>query len=208
MTETLDLFAASTSLEPIPLPDADVSFARAFYTAGESAHYMDTLLNETEWRHERITVWGKEHWQPRLTAWYGDDSSNYSYSGLSLERNSWTPALLQIKADIEALSGYRFNSVLLNLYRDENDSVGWHSDNEAELGSQPVIASLSFGQTRTFKMKHKNRPELKTTSIQLTDGSLLLMAGATQRFWQHAVDKEKKHMEPRINLTFRQIAGW
>ncbi|MFZ6646750.1 alpha-ketoglutarate-dependent dioxygenase AlkB family protein [Undibacterium sp. TJN25] len=208
MNQTQDLFAASTRLEAIPLPDADVSFARAFYAAGESAQYLDTLRRETEWRHEKITVWGKEHLQPRLTAWYGDASSNYSYSGLSLERNPWTPTLLQIKADIEAISGYRFNSVLLNLYRDENDSVGWHSDNETELGRNPVIASLSFGQTRTFKMKHKNRPELKTTSIQLTDGSLLLMAGTTQRFWQHAVDKEKKAMESRINLTFRHIAGW
>ncbi len=208
MNQTQDLFDASTRLEAIPLQDADISFARAFYAPGESAQYLDTLRRETEWRHEKITVWGKEHLQPRLTAWYGDASSNYSYSGLSLERNPWTPTLLQIKTDIEAISGYRFNSVLLNLYRDENDSVGWHSDNETELGRNPVIASLSFGQARTFKMKHKNRPELKTTSIQLTDGSLLLMAGTTQRFWQHAVDKEKKAMEPRINLTFRHIAGW
>ncbi|MES2071772.1 MAG: alpha-ketoglutarate-dependent dioxygenase AlkB [Pseudomonadota bacterium] len=208
MDQTLDLFAACGSLEAIPLPDADVSFARAFYPADVAARYLDILLKDTDWRREKIRVWGKEHWQPRLTAWHGDVGSNYSYSGLTLERKPWTPTLLEIKHDIEALSGHRFNSVLLNLYRDENDSVGWHSDNEAELGPNPVIASLSLGQTRTFKMKHRNRPELKTTSIELTHGSLLLMAGTTQRFWQHAVDKERLHMDPRINLTFRYIAGW
>lgn len=208
VNQTLDLFAASGSLEAIPLPDADVSFAQAFYPADVAAHYLDILLKDTDWRREKIQVWGKEHWQPRLTAWHGDVGSNYSYSGLTLERKPWTPTLLKIKNDIEALSGHRFNSVLLNLYRDENDSVGWHSDNEAELGPNPVIASLSLGQTRTFKMKHRNRPELKTTALQLTHGSLLLMAGTTQRFWQHAVDKERQHMEPRINLTFRHISGW
>jgi len=205
---TLDLFAAPGSLEPIPLPDAEVSFARAFYPPDVAAQYMDRLFNETDWRREKIQIWGKEHWQPRLTAWHGDAGSSYSYSGLALEPHPWTPTLLALKKDVEAISGHRFNSVLLNLYRDENDSVGWHSDNEAELGVNPVIASLSFGQTRTFKMKHKSRPELKTMALQLTNGSVLLMAGTTQKFWQHAVDKERRHMEPRINLTFRHIAGW
>ncbi|GGC70822.1 alpha-ketoglutarate-dependent dioxygenase AlkB family protein [Undibacterium terreum] len=208
MNETLDLFAASGSLESIPLPDAEIGFARGFYTGEQAAQYMEQLLNETAWRKEKIQVWGKEHWQPRLTAWYGDAGSNYSYSGLTLERHPWTPALLEIKHDVEAISGHHFNSVLLNLYRDENDSVGWHADNEAELGRNPVIASVSLGQTRTFKLRHRNKPELKTTSIQLNSGSLLLMAGSTQRFWQHAVDKERQPMEPRINLTFRHIAGW
>lgn len=208
MNATLDLFAAPGSLEPIPLPDAEVSFARAFYPPDVAAQYMDMLFNETDWRREKIQIWGKEHWQPRLTAWHGDAGSNYSYSGLALAPQPWTPTLLTLKKDVEALSGHRFNSVLLNLYRDENDSVGWHSDNEAELGVNPVIASLSFGQTRTFKMKHKSRPELKTMALQLSNGSLLLMAGTTQKFWQHAVDKEKQRMEPRINLTFRHIAGW
>ena len=129
-----DLFDSSTVLERIPIVDADISFMRSFYDPDHSQRIADILTRETAWQQEKITVWNKEHWQPRLTCWYGDTRSRYSYSGIRLEPNEWTPTLLRIKADIEKASGYGFNSVLLNMYRNEQDSVGMHSDNERELG--------------------------------------------------------------------------
>jgi alkylated DNA repair dioxygenase AlkB len=206
MSETFDLFDVPQKLEPLCMEDADVKFMSKFYAQPLSGEYKDILLDETPWCQEKITLWGKEHWQPRLTAWYGDAGTDYSYSGIFLVPNVWTPTLRQIKSDIEALTGYRFNSVLLNLYRDERDSVGWHADAERELGHEPVIASLSLGETRTFKFKHRTRREFKPLSIDLTDGSLLIMAGSTQQFWLHGVDKERKTKGPRINLTFRNIS--
>lgn len=200
-----DLFARSTMLETIPMVDAELRFMRAFYAPPESQQLAATLMRETAWQQEKITVWNKQHWQPRLTCWYGDARSRYVYSGIALVPNEWTPTLLRIKHDIEQATGHRFNSVLLNLYRDEHDSVGMHSDDEAELGSAPVIASLSLGESRLFKLKHKTRKDLKTVSIELDDGSLLLMAGATQRYWRHGVDKARQTKGPRINLTFRTI---
>jgi alkylated DNA repair dioxygenase AlkB len=202
---TADLFASSTAPEIIRMADADVSFMHGFYLPPVSTGFLDTLLREIPWRQETITVWGKEHLQPRLTSWHGDAGADYAYSGLALRTSPWTPALLRIRADIERRTGHTFNSVLLNLYRDGRDSVGWHSDNEAELGRMPVIASLSLGATRTFRLRHKRNAD-KPLAIELTDGSLLVMAGATQRFWRHAVDKQRTPCGPRINLTFRNIA--
>jgi alkylated DNA repair dioxygenase AlkB len=150
-------------------------------------------------------LWNKEHLQPRLSAWHGDAGARYSYSGVMLEPHRWTDTLLRIKEDVEHATGQRFNSVLLNLYRNEGDSVGWHSDNETELGSRPVIASLSLGETRRFKLRHKTRKDQKTISLALTDGSLLVMSGTTQKFWRHAIDKEREPKDARINLTFRNI---
>ena len=134
---------------------------------------------------------------------YGDEGVSYTYSGLTLPTMRWTPLLQRIKDDLEQATGHRFNSVLLNYYRDQNDSMGWHSDDEAALGPQPVIALLSFGATREFKLKHKTRADLKPVRLDLTDGSLLLMAGLTQRCWKHAVDKTRTTIGARINLTFR-----
>ena len=117
----------------------------------------------------------------------------------------WTPLLLKIKTAIEQASGHTFNSVLLNLYRDNQDSMGWHSDDETSLGKNPAIASFSIGATRLFKMKHRYRPDIKTQSLPLLDGTLLVMAGPTQHFWKHAVDKTSAPSAARINLTFRKI---
>lgn len=205
MRNSLDLFDASVQLESIHMPDADVRFMHAFYSPAVAGRLQDILMRETPWRQEEITLWGKQHLQPRLTCWYGHHGDDYSYSGIELVRNEWTPTLLQIRRDIESVSGHRFNSVLLNLYRDEHDSVGMHSDDEPEFGQQPVIASLSLGETRVFRLKHKTRRELKSIAIELTDGSLLVMAGATQQYWRHGINKENQNRKPRINLTFRTI---
>jgi alkylated DNA repair dioxygenase AlkB len=212
MSKNLDLFddqqaPTSTTPEPIPMVDADVRFVQGFYRQPLSMQYMNSLLDEIQWREEKIRLWGKEYLQPRLSAWYGNDGSRYAYSGIVLDPHPWTALLLRIKQDIEHASGHRFNSVLLNLYRNEADSVGWHSDSEAELGETPVIASLSLGETRTFKLRHKTRKDLKPVAIELTDGSLLLMGGATQNCWQHAVNKQRDRCGQRINLTFRNIVN-
>lgn len=205
MNETLPLLDRAGAFEEIPMADADVRLMPAFYGKPLSEQYLHRLLDEISWRQEKIVLWGKEHLQPRLSAWYGDANSHYYYSGVALKPLPWTATLLRIKDDIEQATGRRFNSVLLNLYRDENDSVGWHSDAEPELGKMPVIASLSLGATRTFRLRHRTRKDLKPVSVELTDGSLLLMAGTTQRFWQHAVPKERTACSRRINLTFRTI---
>jgi alkylated DNA repair dioxygenase AlkB len=200
-----ELFDGAGALEAIPMADAQVRFMHAFYRQPRSGETMKRLLEEICWRQETITLWGKDYLQPRLSAWYGDAGSDYAYSGVVLRPHPWTDTLLAIKADVERASGHRFNSVLLNLYRNEHDSVGWHSDAEPELGKMPVIASLSLGETRTFRMRHKARKESKPVTIELTDGSLLLMEGTTQHFLQHSVAKEREPCGPRINLTFRTI---
>lgn len=203
---TLALFDSPAEWETVPLPDAEVRVWPSFYRKPETDAFMRRLQAETPWRQEVITLWGKRHLQPRLSAWYGDPGRAYAYSGVVLEPLPWTETLSCIKTGVERVTDCRFNSVLLNLYRDEDDSVGWHSDAEPELGSHPVIASLSFGETRTFRMRHKSRKEQKPVAIDLADGNLLLMSGPTQRHWQHAVMKERAPCGPRINLTFRTIA--
>ena len=199
------LFEQSSALAKIPLPDAELSFAEHFYTPEIADHLFTQLHKEIDWRQENIRVWGKLHLQPRLTAWHGDSDREYSYSGIRLKANPWTTTLLTIKNEISLATGHQFNSVLLNLYRDQNDSMGWHSDDEPTLGRDPIIASLSLGATRTFKIKHKAKPEQKTLSIDLTHGCLLVMAGSTQHHYQHSIAKQTRTLGPRINLTFRQI---
>ena len=198
------LFTAATGLQSLQMEDAEVHFMEAFYGEEQAQRFFAQLHAETAWRHEKLHLWGKWVDQPRLTAWYGDANSTYSYSGLRLQPYPWTPLLADIKRDIEALTGDRFNSVLLNLYRNEQDSVAWHSDDEAELGPVPAIVSLSLGATRTFKFRHKTSGRM--LSVELNAGSLLRMAGDTQRCWKHAVLKEKASCGPRINLTFRHIS--
>ena len=149
-------------------------------------------------------MWGRRMVQPRLIAWYGDPGRSYAYSGLKLQPSPWTPLLLDIKSRVQAVAGATFNSVLLNYYRDNRDSIGLHSDNEPELGNQPVIASLSLGAARTFILKHKKKLGA-STHIGLASGSLLLMKGDTQRCWRHGIAKEKQPCGPRVSLTFRTI---
>ncbi len=200
-----DLFAHAAGFERLPMTDAEVSVWPQFYSSAQAALMKQQLLDETPWRQEAIKVWGKSHLQPRLTAWVADPGVVYAYSGLTLTNLPWTPTLQEIREHLEAACGQHFNSVLLNLYRDGQDSMGWHSDDEAELGRDPVIASLSLGATRVFKFKHKTAAQEKPLAVELKDGTLLLMAGPTQHHWQHSITKQSKAEGARINLTFRQV---
>ena len=141
---------------------------------------------------------------PRLSAWYGDPGASYTYSGIAMSPIPWTPLLLQIRNRLIEATQSNFNSLLANLYRDGQDSVGWHADDEIELGDSPTIASLSFGESRKFKMKQKQNKEEKF-SLDLNDGDLLIMKGDTQKNWLHEIPSSAKKMGPRINLTFRKI---
>jgi alkylated DNA repair dioxygenase AlkB len=204
MSDALDLFGTS-SLQALTIPGADVQWMPALFTEAEAAAAFDALSGSIEWRQEEILIFGKRMAQPRLTAWYGDADAHYRYSGLPLTPHPWTKLLLQLRHRVENVTRAQYNSVLLNLYRDGNDSMGWHSDDEPELGGEPVIASLSFGQPRLFQLKPKKRDGSKTVRIELASGSLLVMRGQTQRNFLHAVPKSSRIHAPRINLTFRMI---
>lgn len=164
-----------------------------------------SLLESLEWKHEQIRMFERWVYQPRLMAWYGDVGAKYIYSGLLNNPLPWTNELLEIKSQVEEKLGTTFNSVLANYYRDGQDSMGWHQDNEKELGDEPVIASVSLGAIRQFQLKHKSDKSLKTLKLDLQDKSLLVMQGQTQNFWQHQVPKTKRDVGGRINLTFRTI---
>lgn len=189
--------------EKLSLPDADVQYAPAFFTPEESHRYLDELQQKINWKQEKIKLFGKEQPMPRLTAWYGD--KGYTYSGLVNEPQPWMPLLLEIRRRIEEATGKNFNSVLLNLYRSGQDSMGWHADDEKELGAEPCIASVSFGADRHFGFKHRYNKALKNQYITLQHGSLLLMQGSTQHNWHHALPKTTKAGGIRLNLTFRNI---
>ncbi len=175
-----------------------------FFSKNESDIFFDILLSNIQWKQETIKILGKYVLTPRLSAWYGDFNKAYEYSGLKMLPLPWTKELLQIKEKIEKTFSFYFTSVLLNLYRDGKDSMGWHRDNEKELGTNPVIASVSFGATRIFKIRHIHQPS-NLIKMKLTHGSLLLMQGATQHYWEHEIPKTKKCIGQRINLTFRKI---
>jgi alkylated DNA repair dioxygenase AlkB len=194
---------AEFEIERLPLIDADLQLWRQVNLGRSYDCLLQTLIDDTAWRQEEITVYGKPYLQPRLSAWYGDLA--YSYSGIRLEPLPWTPTLLNIKRQVEALVEHEFNSVLLNYYRDQNDGMGMHSDDEHELGPQPAIASLSLGEARSLLLKHKSRKDLKTVKLALAAGSLLLMQGETQRYWRHGINKQRQPCGPRVNLTFRSI---
>ncbi len=197
----MDLFTSSNSLIPIPIPDGELLWLEQLPLPLDNAEVLARLIAETAWRAESISLWGKQHLQPRLTAWHGD--ARYSYSGLDLAPLPFTPLLLTIKQAVELATGQGFNSVLLNYYRNERDSMGMHSDDEPELGREPAIASLSFGASRTFILRHRHTKQ--TVKLALSDGSLLLMRGKTQHFWLHGINKSVRPIGPRLNLTFRNI---
>lgn len=192
-------------VETLAMPDADVRFYPGLFDAEESAAHFQALKTDIVWEQKQVELPTTTFSLPRLIAWYGDAGKTYSYSGVTVTPHPWTPLLLQLKSRVEEVSDTAFNSVLLNLYRDENDSVSWHSDDEPELGENPVIASVSFGATRGFQFKHKHNTELRR-SIELTPGSVLLMAGTTQAYWKHQIPKSKTPCGERINLTFRVIS--
>ena len=188
----------------IPLKDGDVDFYLSFIPFEECTEIYKLLFHETKWKEDDITVFGKTYKQPRLTALYGEEAIPYSYSNITMYPLQFTPTLLMLKKRVEEVSNTAFNTVLLNLYRDGSDSNGWHSDDEKELGKHPFIASLSFGETRMFHLRHK-QDRSSIHKLPLGDGSLLLMRGATQENYKHQVPKTKKLVKPRINLTFRNL---
>ena len=187
------------------LPDADMALFENFFTNQESKKLHQNLIDNIQWRQDKIKMFGKLIDQPRLTAFYGDTNKEYSYSGIVMKPLEWNDDLFFIRNRVEDVAKIKFTSVLLNYYRDGKDSMGWHSDDEKELGQNPVIGSVSFGESRVFQMRHKFRKDIKKVDIALTNGSFLLMKGTTQHFWQHQIPKTKRELESRINLTFRVI---
>lgn len=190
---------------PIALPDADVRLVEWFLAPDEADALLDALLEGVDWEQHPVWIGGRRIASPRLSAWYGDPGASYRYSGETYAPKPWIPPLARLRERLEAFTGGRFNSALANLYRDGRDSMGWHADDEPELGDAPLIASLSLGATRRFRMRHRQRRELDPAAIALAHGSLLLMRGPTQRGWQHAVPKTRRVDEPRVNLTYRWV---
>ena len=193
------------TLRNLPLPGAELLFAPAFLPAAEATALLAHLTAEAAWEQRTIRLFGREFPQPRLTAWYGDPAARYTYSGLTWEPRPWLPALADLRQRLEAATRTRYNSVLLNLYRDGRDSMGWHADDEPELGSAPAIASLSLGAVRRFRLRPRAALVHPPFGIDLPHGSLLLMRGPTQEHWQHALPKTARPVGPRLNLTFRWV---
>lgn len=187
------------------MPDADVSILYEIETPTDYETMLAKLISETVWRQESVKIYGKEYQQPRLVALYGDSGKKYDYSGISLRPLPWTNLLLEVKRRVEECADESFNAVFLNLYRDHNDSMGFHSDDEKELGREPTIVSVTFGATRVFRMKHKFRSDVPIQKIPLSSGTVLLMKGKTQHFWKHGINKQTEPCGPRVNLTFRTI---
>ncbi len=203
--------------ESIELQDAKIVFIEHFFTPSVSDRFLEDLTLNLDWKQGEIRLFGKPVLEPRLSAWYGDEGKTYIYSGKKQEPLPWQESLLLIKTDIEiylqkalpndfliSKNKATFNSVLCNLYRNGNDSMGWHQDNERALGINPLIVSLNFGESRRFLFRRKDNNTIKH-ELLLTHGSLLIMAGAMQHHWQHAVPKEPRRTQQRINLTFRHI---
>lgn len=197
--------AGSPAPERIPVRDGDVLYFHRVALGQPDTQLLQRLITEISWRSEEVVMWGRRVRQPRLIAWYGDAGKAYAYSGIALRPLPWTPLLIDIKTLVEAAAGATFNSVLLNYYRDNRDSIGFHSDDEPELGAQPVIASLSLGAERTFILKHKTSKREPPIRLRLASASLLLMRGDTQHRWRHGIPKESRPCGPRVNLTFRRI---
>ena len=187
------------------IADGQVIIYQHFFDKLESDRFFLELLSNINWQQDRIKIFGKEVSLPRLTAWYGDPGKSYTYSGITMNPDPWSLNLLAIKERIEETVRVNFNSVLANLYRNGQDYVSWHSDDEKELGINPTIASVSFGATRRFLLRHRSNKNLETVDLSLGHGSLLIMKGSTQHYWKHQVPKTAKVKTARINLTFRVI---
>ena len=190
----------------IPLPDSDINLHQDHFDAEIAGNLLRELTEEIPWVQNKIRFYGKESLVPRLESWHGDEGMSYTYSGIKMDAKPWTKNLLMIKESIEPIAKTTFNSVLINYYRDGKDRVAWHSDDEKELGKNPVIASVSLGAERKFKLRHKKYKENQLQhEVFLQNGSLLLMSGSTQHHWLHEIPRTAKPIGPRINLTFRVI---
>jgi alkylated DNA repair dioxygenase AlkB len=190
----------------IELPDADARLWPQALAPDRADALLYAVRTDVDWQQERILIFGERRLVPRLVAWHGDSGASYVYSGTAHEPHAWTSELLEVRAVVERLTRRRYNSVLLNLYRDGNDGMGWHADDEPELGREPAIASVSLGATRRFRLRHRRRRDV-AVALDLPHGSLLLMAGATQHHYLHAVPKTARPVGERINLTFRYVTA-
>lgn len=189
--------------EVIKVTNGEYRYFPNFFKRTDADRLLKAFMENIEWKQEEMNMYGKVLKFPRLTAWYGNNDKPYSFSGITLQPHPWNEELKEIKSLIEPICENEFNSVLLNLYRDGNDSISWHTDAEKELGKNPMIASVNFGAERDFQLRHRTTGEKETITLQ--HGSLLIMQGELQHYWQHQVPKRKKVDKPRVNLTFRVI---
>jgi len=197
-----DLFASgSFCRKDFDLPDADIMLIDEFFTKEESDYYYNVLLANTPWREYEMPMYDKIVTAPRMISWFQDKDDNLP----SGEAPELTNDLKKIRQRVEQETNLKFNAVLLNLYRSGNDSVAWHSDKINRSGENPIIASVTFGETRLFRLRHKFRKDVPQVEIALHHGSFLIMAGKTNSFWEHAVPKTARDVLPRINLTFRRV---
>ncbi|MFC0513167.1 alpha-ketoglutarate-dependent dioxygenase AlkB [Mucilaginibacter angelicae] len=200
--EQLSFFAESGQSKG--LPKELLEYHAGFIDQRTSDELLQQFIRTTPWKQSTQIMWDKEYLTPRLTSWHGDPGTDYSVSGKISNPNPWTSELLMLKEKVEQATGIKFNSVLLNYYRDGNDSVAWHSDRESVLGRNPIIASVSFGQVRSFDIRNK-ADHKEHYSIKLEHGSFLLMKAGLQENWEHRVAKSTKPLKARVNLTFRVI---
>lgn len=184
--------------------DGEAFYYPSVFTPETADRLLDSLLSSIRWKQEPIKMFGRLIMQPRLTAWHGEVGKSYTYSGVTMHPDAWTAELQVMKQAVEEVARVRFNSALLNLYRDGNDSMGWHRDNEKMLGAEPIIASVSLGARRKFQFRNYRTKSVMHT-MYLDHGSVLLMRGITQRHWEHRLPKSAGLTEPRINLTFRVL---
>jgi alkylated DNA repair dioxygenase AlkB len=177
---------------------------REFFTVKQADDLLEHFLTSIPWTQQPVKIFGREIPQPRLTASFADDGISYGYSGIELLNNRWTPELLSVKSRVEEKTCCQFNTALLNLYRDGKDYMGWHRDNEKDLGKDPPVASVSFGERRKFQLRsYQKKDEL--LAVELGHGDLLLMSGETQQFWEHRLPKNPGVRGPRLNITFRRV---
>ena len=188
----------------IELENATLLYYARYFTKEQSDRFFNSLIENIEWKQDTINMYGRLLPLPRLSAWYGDNDKPYTYSGITLQPNAWTSDLLELKQAVEKEAKTSFSSVLLNRYRDGKDYVGWHTDAEKELGQNPIIGSVNFGASRKFQLRRIDIPKEKF-EVELGHGSLLVMMGETQHYWQHQVPKTAKKIDERINLTFRKM---
>ncbi|MBA2237492.1 MAG: alpha-ketoglutarate-dependent dioxygenase AlkB [Lysobacter sp.] len=193
-------------LHPIPLTQARLQYDPGWLGHGDSGALFEDLRRGLAWEVHRIRLFGRLVDSPRLSCWIGDPGARYRYSGADFDPHPWPAALLPVRERLARELGIHFNSVLANLYRCGNDAMGWHSDDEPELGAEPTIASLSLGARRRFVLRHRSDPDRKL-ALDLAAGSLLVMAGQTQQHYRHALPRTRRAVGERINLTFRHVSA-
>lgn len=194
---------AATALD---LPDAEIAYTAQFLAPDQADALQASLRDAIPWEQHRIRLFGRWLDAPRQSCWIGDPGCAYTYSRVRHEPRPWPAPLDALRARLAQATGIRFNAVLANRYRDGRDAMGWHADDEPELGPRPLIASISLGAPRRFLLRHRLRRDLRA-ALTLDHGSLLLMAGDTQRCWQHSLPRSARPLGERINLTFRRILG-